>query len=64
MVVFASTRGSRRVICRAVVPAARSWVEMPGRAVRQRRGREVVRVSIVEEVMRSCVRRVWSREVE
>lgn len=49
---------------RAVVPAARSWCEIPGRAAREMSGWDVVRVSTREEVARSKVRTVWSSEAE
>lgn len=63
-VLDAETRGSRSVICRAEVPAARSWEPIPGRAVRENKGWEVVRVSTNAEVVRSKVRMVWSWEQE
>ena len=56
------TRGSKSVMCRALVPAARIWLLIPGRAEMERSGCVVVRVSTVLEVVRSMVRIVWSCE--
>lgn len=51
-------------MCRAVVPAAKSWLLMPGKAVRDSRGCDVVLVSTRLDVVRSNVRMVWSSEAE
>ena len=58
--VWLETLGSRSVIWRAELPAARSWEEMPGKAAREKSGWDVVRVSTQREVVRSKVRTVWS----
>ena len=60
--VAAEARGSMRVMWRAEVPAARSL--KVGRAVSERRGCEVVRMSTLDWTVRSQVRSVWSQEVE
>ncbi len=64
-VVVDETRGSRRVICRAELPAASICEEeTEGREVIENRLCEVVRVSTTVEVVRSSVLTVWSWEAE
>jgi len=63
-VLAAETLGSNNVICLALVPAARSCELMPGRAVKEKSGCDVVRVSTSDEVVRSKVRTVWSIDAE
>lgn len=60
----AEARGSSNVMCRALVPTAKSCVPSPGSAMRENRGWDVVRVSTREPVVRSKVRMVWSMDAE
>lgn len=63
-VLEADILGSKRVMCLALVPAANSWELIPGSAVRENNGCDVVRVSTRDAVVRSNVRTVWSMDAE